>query len=75
MNSDFSQNQAEQFAARLKKQAGEDPVAIVNTAWRIAFGRDPSEDERKTAVEYLGRNSLTRLCLLMFNMSELIYVD
>jgi cytochrome c553 len=75
MNSEFSQAQAEQFAARIKKQAGDDPVAAVNAGWRIAFGRSPSEEERKTAVEYLGRNSLTRLCLLMFNMSELIYVD
>ena len=75
MNSEFSQAQAEQFAARIKKVTGDDPVATVNTGWRIAFGRSPSEEERKTAVEYLGRNSLTRLCLLMFNMSELIYVD
>jgi Protein of unknown function (DUF1553) len=75
MNSEFSQKQADQFAARIKKQAGDDPVAIVNTGWRLAFGRNPSEQESKTAVEYLGRNSLARLCLLMFNMSELIYVD
>jgi hypothetical protein len=27
------------------------------------------------ALEYLGRNSLPRLCLLMFNMSEFIYAD
>jgi hypothetical protein len=75
MNSEFSQAQAHHFAARIKKQAGDDPVAIVNTGWRLAFGRNPSEQESKTAVEYLGRNSLARLCLLMFNMSELIYVD
>jgi hypothetical protein len=75
MNSEFSQAQAEQFAARIKKQAGDDPVAAVNAGWRIAFGRSPSEEERETAIEYLRRNSLTRLCLVMFNMSELIYVD
>ena len=34
-----------------------------------------AEEERKTALDYLARNSLPRLCLLMFNMSEFIYVD
>lgn len=75
MNSEFSQKQADEFAARIKKAAADEPVAQVNTGWRLAFGRNPSEEERKTAVEYLSRNSLPRLCLLMFNMSELIYVD
>jgi hypothetical protein len=75
MNSDFTQAQAEQFATRIRKQAGEDPEAQIEAGWRLAFGRALSAEERKTAVEYLGRNSLPRLCLLMFNMSELIYVD
>jgi hypothetical protein len=75
MNSEFSQAQAERFAARIKSRAGDDPVAAVDAGWRLAFGRSPSEQERKTAVEYLSRNSLPRLCLLIFNMSELIYVD
>ncbi len=75
MNSEFSQSQAEQFAARIKKEAGDDPTASVNAGWRLAFSRNPSEEERKTAVAYLARNSLVRLCLLLFNMSETIYVD
>jgi len=35
----------------------------------------PDSAERKTALDYLGRNSLSRLCLLIYNMSEFIYVD
>jgi hypothetical protein len=58
MNSEFSQAQAERFAARIRKQASDDPVTAVDTGWRLAFGRSPSEEERKTAVEYLARNSL-----------------
>jgi hypothetical protein len=75
MNSDFSGAQAEQFAARVRKQAGEPPEAQVETAWRLAFGRLPDAEERRTALDYLSRNSLPRLCLLVFNMSEFIYVD
>ncbi|HMC65929.1 MAG TPA: DUF1549 and DUF1553 domain-containing protein, partial [Gemmataceae bacterium] len=75
MNSASSTEQAAQFASRIKKQAGESPEASVEAGWRLAFGRPPTAEERKTALNYLGRNSLERLCLLMFNMSEFIYVD
>jgi hypothetical protein len=75
MNSEFTTAQAARFAARVKRQAGEGAGAAVETAWRIAFSRLPSEAERKTAVAYLGRNSLERLCLLVLNMSEFLYVD
>jgi hypothetical protein len=75
MNSDFTGAQADHFAARIKKAAGDTPEASVDTGWKIAFGRSPSAEERQLALDYLQRNSLSRLCLLMFNMSEFIYVD
>jgi len=75
MNSDFTTAQSEQFATRIQKQAGDTSEATVDTAWRIAFGRRPSPDERAGSLDYLRRNSLQRLSLLLFNMSEFIYVD
>jgi cytochrome c553 len=75
MNSDFSTSQAGHFAERIRKTAGDDPERSVDTGWRLAFGRTPAAEERAAALEYLRRNSLPRLCLLMFNMSEFIYVD
>jgi hypothetical protein len=75
MNSEFTVAQAEQFAARIRKQAGENPEASVEAGWRLALGRAPTPEERQTALEYLKRNSLPRLCLLIFNMSEFIYAD
>jgi hypothetical protein len=75
MNGEFTGAQAEQFAARLTKAAGENPEAQVETGWQIAFGRPPNAEERATALSYLQRNSLQRLCLLLFNMNEFIYVD
>jgi hypothetical protein len=76
MNSEFSSAQADQFAARIRKQAAnENPETLVDAGWRIAFGRMPSEQERQAALDYLGRSSLQRLCLLIFNMNEFIYVD
>ena len=75
MNSAFSAAQAKAFAARIGKQAGENAEAPVETGWLLAFGRPPTAEESRTALDYLGRNSLPRLCLLLFNMSEFIYVD
>jgi len=75
MNGEFAVTQAEQFAARIKKAAGDSPEAQVESGWKMAFGRAPDATERQTALDYLGRNSLPRLCLLIFNMSEFIYVD
>jgi hypothetical protein len=75
MNSDFSVVQAERFAARVRKEAGENPETSVGAAWKIAFGRAPGAEEWQTALDYLRRNSLERLCLLIFNMSEFVYAD
>jgi hypothetical protein len=75
MNGEFAGAQADQFAERIKKVAGVTPEAQVETGWKLAFGRAPGNTERETALDYLKRNSLSRLCLLIFNMSEFIYVD
>ena len=75
MNGETAIKQSENFAARVAKGAGENPEAAVEAAWRLAFGRPPGAEERATALEYLKRNSLPRLCHLILNMSEFVYVD
>jgi hypothetical protein len=75
MNSEFTSKQAEHFAARIRDQAGNNPEASVEAGWKMAFGRAPTAEEQRTVLDYLQRNSLERLCLLMFNMNEFLYVD
>ena len=75
MNGEFALTQADRFADRVKKEAGDNPEAELEAAWKLAFGRAPDDAERHTALDYLRRNSLARLCHLIFNMSEFIYVD
>jgi hypothetical protein len=70
MNSEWTYQQAVRFAARLG--ASKDPVG---DAWQLALGRAPDPAERARAQQYLSRNSLDRLCLLVFNMSEFLYVN
>ncbi len=75
MNSPFTTQQAEAFASRIRDAAGDDPIAQVQAGWRLALARPPTADEAETALDYLERNSLPQLCLMLFNMSEFVYVD
>ena len=75
MNSQLVVTQADQFAARVAKQAGDNPETTVETAWKLALGRPPAAEEKQTALDYLKRNSLPRLCHLIYNMNEFLYVD
>jgi hypothetical protein len=70
MNSDWTYRQAVRFAARLSQS--KDPVG---EAWQLALGRPPDSAERARAQEYASRNDLERLGLLLFNMSEFLYVN
>ena len=75
--------QAELFAARLTREAGEDPAAQVNRAWQIAVGRRPTDDEQAEsrvlldtlALESSRPAALTTFCLAMFNLNEFLYVE
>ncbi len=76
MNGEFTVTQARLFAERVRNQA---PEQWIDTAWRLALGRTASEEERRKAVAYLkegdAAKSLERLCLVLFNMNEFLYVD
>ena len=75
--------QAELFAARLTREAGEDPAAQVDRAWQIAVGRRPTDDEQAEsrvlldtlALESSRPAALTTFCLAMFNLNEFLYVE
>jgi hypothetical protein len=70
MNSEWTGQQAVRFAARIARSS--DPVG---EAWQSALGRPPDAEERAKAQEYIRHNNLDRFCLLLFNMSEFLYVN
>ncbi|HUQ94954.1 MAG TPA: PSD1 and planctomycete cytochrome C domain-containing protein [Bryobacteraceae bacterium] len=74
MNGEFMNTNAAKFAARIGSQQ---PTlqAQVELAWRVALGRVPEADEKQRAIIYAKQAGLPKLCLLLFNMSEFIYVD
>jgi hypothetical protein len=45
--------QAQEFAARLVRESGDNPAAWVDRAWCVALGRPPSAEEKNDALELL----------------------
>ncbi|WP_406693919.1 PSD1 and planctomycete cytochrome C domain-containing protein [Singulisphaera sp. Ch08] len=53
MNNDFVVQQAETFATRVALEAGDDPKAQVQLAWRLALALDPDPEAVESAVRFL----------------------
>ena len=70
MNHPFMETMAEHFAERVKNDP--DPVA---TAFLLATGRAPRDDERTAIAAYAGQHGLANACRVILNLSEFSYVD
>jgi hypothetical protein len=75
-NSDFMQEQAAVFAARLEKECRKGSrTCEVSTAWKLALGRMPSQAEQKLAKNFFAAGgNLPDMCLALLNRNEFVYV-
>ena len=75
MNNNFLITQAKLFAARLRKEAGNDAAAQVTRAFQLALERLPSPSEKASSVAYLsgGGDRLADFAQAMFNLNEFVY--
>lgn len=53
MNSEFIVQQAEAFAMRVAHEAGDDPRARIQVAWRLALALEPRPEEVESAAHFL----------------------
>jgi len=74
INNDFVLKQAQLFADRVKKEAGDDPVKQIRLAYRIALTRPPDETELALATDLLGSHALVDLTHVLLNLSEFLYM-
>jgi hypothetical protein len=74
INNAFVLKQAQMFADRVKKEAGDDPVKQIQLAYRIALGRPPDGTELAIASDTVGTHSLTDLTDVLLNLSEFLYM-
>jgi hypothetical protein len=74
LNNPFMVKQSGYFAERLRK-VSDDPDRQMDAAYRLAFGRPPSADERGMLAGYARRHGLANACRVLFNANEFLFVD
>lgn len=75
LNHSFSLRMAEQFASRLKADAGDAPADQIRRAYLLLFGRDATADEVALSEAFVKRRGLPAFCRAMWNSSEFLFVD
>jgi hypothetical protein len=73
-NSRFIMQQAEFFAQRLKRDAGDDAAAQVRRAFTLAFQRQADPTEVATAAKFVHEEGLQVFCRALFNCNEFVYM-
>lgn len=88
-NGDFVNRQGRHLAQRLEAEAGTDPAAQIDLAYRLTLCRPPNESERTALFEFLRTTrepesanrhgaaspALRELCRVLLNLNEFVYPD
>ena len=74
LNDAFVLRQAELFAERVRKEAGDDPAKQIDLAYRIALVRPPKPQELAFALDAVKGQSLVDLTHVLFNLNEFVYI-
>jgi hypothetical protein len=88
LNSEFVLNRARALSRRLDREAGPDVGDRIDRAFRLAFGRTPTDEERAAALRFLdeqprrhaGRTDAVErswidLCQALLASNEFLYVE
>lgn len=85
LNGKFLNDQAADFAKRVRKEAGNDVQQQVALAYRLALGREPDAklidrglnliETMKTKHEKSADEALNQFCLMVLNLNEFVYLD
>ena len=72
LNGALTRTEAQHLAARIEKST--DPI---NEAFMLTLSRPPTETERQTAASLVskGKEGLTSLAAVLFNLNEFLYVE
>jgi hypothetical protein len=74
-NGDFVNQQAKHFAARLKREAGDDTKKQITLAWKLALCREPTMDELAKMRAFLREEPLEQACRVILNLNEFVYPE
>jgi mono/diheme cytochrome c family protein len=74
-NGDFINRQARHFARRVREEAGPQPTAQIERAYRLALARRPTGAETATMQAFLASSTLEEMCRVILNLNEFVYTD
>jgi hypothetical protein len=74
LNNPFVLKQCEHFAARLEKLSRDIPAQI-ESAYRLALSRAPTQEEKSHLTAYAQKHGLANACRVLFNSTEFMFVD
>ena len=74
LNNKFMVRMSEHFAARAEASGKTTPEKIT-AAFRLAVGREPSEEELKELSAYAEKHGLANACRVILNTNEFLFVD
>lgn len=74
LNNKFIVAMADRFAKRIEPM-GANTNERLTAGWRLAFGREPAENELAALAKYANHFGLANACRLIFNMNEFVFVD
>ncbi len=85
LNGKFLNDQAAEFAKRLRKDAGNKVEAQATLAYRLALGHEPDKtlvqrglkliDALQTKHGQTAEQALNQFCLMVLNLNEFVYLD
>ncbi|MSU34458.1 MAG: DUF1553 domain-containing protein [Pedosphaera sp.] len=75
LNGKLSNSLAEDFAGRLRHDAGHDPQQRVERAYWLVLGRPPTPEERRLSLAFLRDRSPKEFALALFNLNAFLYVQ
>ena len=75
LNSPFVVQQADFFAERLVREAGEEPADQAIRGFQLTFGRSADQEELAAAVELIEQHGLSAFCRALFNANEFVFVN
>jgi hypothetical protein len=73
-NSQFTLDESAAFAARVKKDAGDEVSAQIRRAYELAFNRPPTVEELRSVKPVVQKRGLAVLCRALFNSNEFLFI-
>lgn len=74
-NNAFVLRMAEKLAARVAREAGDEPEEQLDRIYALVLSRPATDDERGVLGDFVEENGLAALCRVLLNSNEFMYVD